>query len=321
MSERAGFQGELLAFAAATAFSTKAVLVKVALADGADPIALLAVRMALAAPIFAAIAWRTSPGRPSARDVGATVALGVLGYHAAAALDFAGLAYVSAGLERVVLYVHPTLVVLFTAALARSWPSPRELAGIGVAWLGLVVAVAGDLRGGATGDIVTGVGLVLGCAFCYAGYLMGADRVGKQRGTVHTAAAATAVSALTLGAQVALTRADRVAAMSWSSIGIAAVIAVVSTVLPVTLLAWAIVRIGPSRASALGMVGPTMAAVLGWLVLGEPLTLLNLIGGAIVVVGVAVARRAAGGESALSAEHLANATNHVAPGGFRREGE
>jgi drug/metabolite transporter (DMT)-like permease len=284
-------QGELLAFGAAVAFSMKAIFVKLAFAVGADPIALLAVRMVIALPIFLVIAWKTAPGWPSRRDAGALLALGLLGYHAAAALDFAGLRYVSAGLERVVLYVHPTLVVLFAAALQGRKPGLKELAGIAIAWSGLALAVGGDIRFGETGDVAKGVGLVLGCAVAYAGYLLGAESLGRRLGAVHTASVATATSALTLSLQVALTQPGDVLSLSREAVGYAAVLALVSTVLPVLLLAAAILKVGPARASTIGMIGPTLAAILGWAILGEPLTWLHLAGGIVVAVGVALARR------------------------------
>ncbi len=282
--------GELVALAAAVAFAGKAIFVKLALAAGADPIALLSVRMAFALPVFAAVAWWARPARVSPRQGLALVALGLLGYHAAAALDFAGLQYVSAGLERVVLYVHPTLVVLFAAALNGQRIASRELLGIAVAWLGLLLAVGGDLRLGATSDVALGVALVLGCAVCYAGYLLGAESLGRQLGALYTASVATAVSAVTVGAQVAATRLDELLAFPRVAVGWALILALVSTVLPVGLLAVAIRSVGPARASTIGMVGPTIAAVLGVLVLGEPLSALQLGGGLVVVAGVSLAR-------------------------------
>jgi drug/metabolite transporter (DMT)-like permease len=282
--------GELLALGAAVAFSMKAIFVKLAYAAGAEPMGLLSARMLFAAPIFAVIAWRTAPAGVSRRDVAALCVLGLLGYHAAAALDFAGLQYVSAGLERIVLYVHPTLVVLMTAALGRRAIVGRELGGVLLAWTGLVVAVSGDLRFGEADQVALGVGLVLACAVCYAGYLVGAEAIGKRLGTVFVASVATAISAVTLSVQVAATEPASLTGLPAAGVGYAAVLAVVSTVVPVALLAAAIHRIGPSRASAIGMIGPTLAAVLGWAVLGEPLSILQLGGGLVVVAGVSLSR-------------------------------
>ena len=282
--------GELFAFAAAVAFSMKAILVKLALAQGADAIALLAVRMAFALPIFAAIAYRGAPRGLTRGDAWRLFGLGLLGYHAAAALDFAGLRYVSAGLERVVLYIHPTLVVLFAAAFQGRALRARELGGIAIAWAGLALAVSGDLRGGRPGDVLAGVGLVAACAVCYAAYLLGAEAIGKRLGTVFVAATATAASAFTLGLQVGILQPTDVIAMPAAAVGYAALLALVCTALPVVLLATAINQIGPARASTIGMVGPTLAALLGWAILGEPLTLSQLAGGFVVVAGVTWAR-------------------------------
>ncbi len=284
--------GVLLALAAAIAFSYKAILVKLALAQGADPIPLLAMRMAIAAPLFALALALTpppagAPAWPSGRDAAWVVALGLLGFYLAAILDFLSLRYLTAGLERIVLYVHPTFVVLIGAWWTRTRPSPRALAGIGVAWCGLAVAALGDLSLADGADLARGIALVLGCALLYALYLLGLERFGARHGTFRVAALANLVAAGALAVQVGCTDADAVLRAPAAVWELAAIMAVASTVLPAALLTAAIARIGPGRAATMGMLGPGIASVLGWLVLGEPLSPVQLGGGALVVLGVA----------------------------------
>lgn len=297
--------GMVMALLAAVLASGKAVLVKQAYALGAEPVPLLAVRMGLAAPFFLVLLGRLPGPRPAVREVAGLVGLGLVGFYVSACLDFAGLVYLSAGLERVVLYLHPTMVLALAWVLgwgtheavgpAASPPGSARptagsgLLGIAVAWAGLVLAVAADLPHAGEG-FGLGVTFVLGAALLYAVYLLWVDRWGRRLGIARVASFAQLVSAGALGLHtLALPAADRgvLAAPVW---GYGLALAVFCTVLPSLLLAGAITRLGPARASAAGMVGPVSASLLGAAFLGERLTVLQLAGGAVVVVGVALLR-------------------------------
>lgn len=282
--------GAAMAIGAAVAFSFKAIFVKFALRDGADPIVLLAMRMLIAAPFFAAfLAVNRSAWRHATRqDLGPLVVLGLLGFYAAAVLDFWGLAYLTAGLERIVLYAHPTFVLLFSAALTRTWPERRSLTAVAVAWTGLVIAAGADVS--AAGNLPLGTALVLGSAVLYAAYLIGVQRIGARLGSLQVAAAANLVATVALAVHVLALHPGAFTAAPLSIWKTAAIMAVGSTVLPHLLLAAAITRIGPGPASTLGMVGPVAAALLGWALLGEPLSFVQLLGGAVVVAGVSMSR-------------------------------
>lgn len=285
--------GELLAVGAAVAFSFKAILVKLAMGYGVDPIVVLAMRMMLAAPLFGLVLLAMGPpdSKPTWRDGARLVGLGLLGFYASALLDFEGLRYLSAGLERIVLYAHPTFVVLLGAAWHGRRPSGRALGAIGVAWLGLLLAASGDLRPGAEGDVLTGVGLVLGCAVTYAGYLLALDGYGPRLGLLRVASAANIVAAVALGVHLGVVAPDALVSVPTPVWGLVGFMAVASTVLPALMLAAAISRVGSERASTLGMVGPIAATLLGWLILDEPLSAAQLAGGAVVVLGVSLGRK------------------------------
>ncbi len=285
-------RGAWMAIAAAVAFSFKAVFVKIALRDGADPIVLLGMRMILAAPFFALWLYRDRERvvTVTKADAARVSLLGLLGFYAAAVLDFLGLQYLTAGLERIVLYVHPTFVLVFGAVLQRRWPTARSLAAVGVAWAGLVLAAGADARAG-SGDVAFGTALVLGSAVLYAAYLLGIQRLGETYGNLNIAAAANLVASLALAAHVITLHPGALAEATASLWQIALVMALVSTVLPHLLLAEAIARVGPGMASTLGMVGPFAASLLGWALLAEPLSATQLAGGAVVIAGVSMSRR------------------------------
>jgi drug/metabolite transporter (DMT)-like permease len=281
---------EAMAVGAAIAFSFKAILVKLCIREGADPVGVLALRLAMAAPFFIYLWWSSAGRRPTAREAGVLALLGFGGYYLAALFDFIGLRYISAGLERVILYVHPTLVLLFGALAFGRRVSPRELGGVGLAWLGLLVAASGDLGHVALPDLTRGAGLVLACAVLYAIFLLGLEKLGPELGAVRVSSAANLMSALCLGLHVGLLQPDALSGINAQVVGLTAALALGATVFPAVLLARAVSQIGPARASTLGMVGPLSAGLLGWATLGEPLSPLQLLGGLLVVAGVSVSR-------------------------------
>jgi drug/metabolite transporter (DMT)-like permease len=283
--------GVLLALAAATAFAFKAIFVKLAFAEGLDPIGFLTLRMLVAAPFFTAMLWWRGGERPTSAELGALVALGLAGFYLAAVLDFSGLAYLSAGLERIVLYTHPTFIVLFAAVRDRAWPPVRGLVAIGVAWCGLLLAAGGDLAGGVPiDDLRTGVLLVGGSSLAYAAYLLGVEGLGQRLGATRVAAFGNLVGTFAIAAHGFSMHPDLLSRVTPRVAGLALIVGTVSTVLPGLLLAAAISRIGPGTASTLGMIGPVLAGILGYAMLGEPLTAAQLVGGVIVGAGVSLAR-------------------------------
>lgn len=290
---RPDLEGLLLALGAAVAFSMKSVLARMAYAEGATPVPLLTARLLLAAPFFALVALRGGDGPLPRQELGRLVLLGLLGYYLAALLDFLGLQHISAGLARLVLYVHPTFVVLIGAALRRRAVPLRQLGSMGVCYLGLAMAVSADLSLGDPHEVALGVALVLGGALSYALYLLGTEALAPRVGALRTGAVAALVSAGALALQAGMTGGfHELRAWTGEVWRIALALALLSTVLPVLLLAAAIARVGPARAATVGMIGPFAAALLGWALLGEPITALQVGGGAVVVAGLAWGARA-----------------------------
>lgn len=284
--------GDGLAFIAAVAFSLKAILAKLAMAAGVATLPLLVLRMWMAAPFFALVLWLDRERPISARDAGWLVLLGAVGFHFAMWFDFSGLRYITAGLERIVLYAHPTMITLLAWMFLARPVRARQLGSVAICWLGLALAVGADLQLGAPMDVLRGVGLVLASALAYAIYLLGTEALAPRIGARRVGAAAALTSAFTLTAQAAATgELAQVWTVSSEVLTIVVVLVALSTVLPILLLAEAISRVGPERASTIGMIGPFSAGLLGWAVLGEPLTPLQIVGGLVVVAGIAFGRR------------------------------
>lgn len=283
--------GVWMAIGSAVAFAAKAIFVKLAYREGLDPVGLLALRMTLAAPVFATMALQRGPF-PRGLELLKLVALGTLGYYLSALLDFGGLQHITAGLERLVLFLYPSLVMLLSVFFLGRKVQRKDLVALALGYLGLVLAVGHDLRLGDPQEVATGVAMVFTSAFTYAVYLMATEKmVGNQSGIRVSSWAAT-FSAVELDLHYLLTRpVAPLLQLSGRSWGLVVALTLVSTLLPVLLLAEAIRRIGASRSSALASLGPVVTLGLGWAVLGEPLSALQGVGAALVVAGVMLVSR------------------------------
>lgn len=282
---RARFIGALLVLVSGIAFSTKAVLVKLAYRHGVDAVSLLALRFGFSAPFFAlGVGFGGAQKvRLTRRDAFVILALGVLGYYAASLCDFIGLRYISAGLERLILFVYPTLVVVIEAWLFKNRLGRRQLLALVITYGGIVLAFRGEL-GNYGSDVPRGAAWVFGCALTYALYLIGAGRMvpklGSQRFTslaLLAAAAAVMVHASLAGAKLL--------GLPMAVYGIGLVMAIVATVAPAFLLARGIALIGSGPAAIVSTVGPVSTILLAYVFLQEPISATELAGTALVIFG------------------------------------
>jgi drug/metabolite transporter (DMT)-like permease len=259
-----------------------------------EAVTLLALRMAFSLPAFLWVGLRASRGAPplSRRDWLAVVALGLLGYYGASILDFLGLQYISAGLERLILFTYPTLTLLLSALFFGHRITRREWIALGLCYAGIAAAFAHDLHlsAGATAVWIGG-GFVFASSLCYALYLSGSApmlaRIGVARLTALALLVSTAATLVHFLATQPLSALQQ--PLPVYAYGLA--MALLSTVFPVFAQAAAIRRIGSGRAALIGTVGPLMTIGLGWLVLDERISAWQLGGATLVVAGVVLASR------------------------------
>jgi drug/metabolite transporter (DMT)-like permease len=274
---------------AAIAFSGKAIIIKLAY-PGVDAVTLLALRMLFSMPFFLLLAWwagRGSQVKPlSASDRWAVIGLGLLGYYLASLFDFLGLQYITAALERLVLFLYPTIVVLISAALYGRVITGRDVAALVLSYAGIALVFANDLATRQE-NVLLGSFWVFLSALCYAVYLLGSGRYVERLGSMRFACLAALVSCVGVLAHF-LVVSD--AALIWSQPrevhGLALLMAVASTVMPIIFTSEGIRRIGASHASMIGSVGPVATIALGYGFLDEPVTAIQLAGAALVLAGV-----------------------------------
>lgn len=285
--------GRLFAVLSAAGFSLKAIFVKLAYGAGpVDAITLLTLRMGLALPLFLWLVW-LSRGDASARLGGADVLrillLGMLGYYLSSLFDFYGLEYISAGLERLILFCYPTLVLLLHAVATRQRPSRQMLLAMGICYCGLAVAFFHDVSAVGGGEqVMLGAAWVFASAVTYALYYFGTGVMVQRLGSMRLAGLAGGASALMVLAHYAVTGdTAQLADLSGDIWLYAALMAVLSTALPIYWMALAVQRMGAAHTAAIGNLGPVLTIFASWLVLSESISLYQVVGLALVLFGVA----------------------------------
>lgn len=290
--------GLALTIAGAIAFSGKAIIVKMAYRyPGVDAVSLIMLRMLMALPFFLVIVWWTGP---RARRMGASVApltgkdklgvlgLGITGYYLASFLDFAGLAYISASLERLILYLNPTLVVLLGVALYGKKVSAAQGAGMAISYGGVLLVFGHEVTL-AGGHVALGAVLVLGSAISYALYLSYSGELVQRLGSLRLVGLATSVACVLCIAQFVLLRPlDTAFAVAPEVLWLSLLNATACTVVPVLMVMMAIERIGSGLAAQVGMVGPMSTILMGVVLLDEPMNLWVVGGTILVLLGVYV---------------------------------
>ena len=193
------------------AFSGKAIIVKLAYRYGVDAITLIMLRMLFALPFFAIMAWWASRGKPplARKDWLGVLGLGFTGYYLASFLDFAGLAYISASLERLILYLNPTLVMLLGLVLYKRHITAQQLFGMGISYCGAALVFGHEIAVQGAGDrssAAWGALLVFLSAVSYAIYLVYSGELVKRLGALRLVGLATTVACLLCIAQFVVLR-------------------------------------------------------------------------------------------------------------------
>ena len=284
---RAGYLGGLaIAVGGAVLFSTKAVVAKLLYRYHIDAVTLIAFRMLFSLPIFAAVAvWKMRSEPPLSRaDRWRILGLGLIGYYLSSFLDFLGLQYISVGLERLILFLTPTFVLLISSTWLKQHISRRQWLALLLSYAGIVLVFVHDLQGG--GKIALGSMLVLGSALSYGIYLLASGEMVKRLGSLRLVAYAMCVSSVACIGQFFLLRPAgyliQPAPVYWLSL----VNGILCTVMPVFMTMIAVQRVGAGVASQAGMIGPVSTLFLGAVILSEPVTSWQLAGTALVLAGI-----------------------------------
>ena len=279
--------GLLLAAAGSIAFSGKAIIVKLAYRYGVDAVTLLMLRMLMALPMFALMAWWAGRGKAplERQDWLGVLGLGFCGYYLSSFLDFWGLEYISASLERLILYLNPTLVLVLGWFLYKKRIEQRQAVAMAISYSGVLLVFGHELSLAGT-NAALGALLVFLSAVTYAVYLTYSGQLVKRLGSLRLAGwASTAACGFCL-LQFALLRPLDVSQVHEQVLWLSLLNAVACTALPVLLVMMAIERIGPGLTAQTGMIGPMSTLLMGVWILGEPFNAWIIAGTALVLSGV-----------------------------------
>ena len=286
--------GVVLATVGAIAFSGKAIIVKLAYRYQVDAVTLIMLRMLFALPLFMVMAWWAGRGKPALtrRDWFGVAGLGFSGYYLSSFLDFAGLAYITAGLERLILYLNPTLVLLLGWLLYRRRITRWQALGMAISYAGALVVFGHEVRIGEASATAWGTLLVFLSAVSYAVYMIASGEFVKRLGSLRLVGLATSVACVLCIVQFLVLRPlGSVQTLAPAVIWLSLLNAVVCTALPVLAVMMAIERIGPAMAAQTGMVGPVSTILMGVVILGEPFTAWTATGTLLVIAGIFVFTR------------------------------
>lgn len=284
--------GFLITLLGAVFFSTKAIFVKLAFKEtGVDAISLLSLRMLFSLPFYLVAAWlgaKKEAIKPlTKKDWFYVCLLGIFGYHLSSLFDFIGLQYVSAGLERLILFLYPTFSVLINTYFFKTKLNRTQIIALVLTYLGIGIAYFGELKiDSSNPEFYFGSMMIFLCAVTYSFYLVGTGRmvakVGATRYTAYAMLSATAGIFL----QFLLTRKLASVPLNPTLLWYGLVLALVATVLPSFMMSNGMKRIGSNNVSIITSIGPVSTIIQAHFFLGESILPTQVFGTILVIIGV-----------------------------------
>jgi drug/metabolite transporter (DMT)-like permease len=280
--------GVLLAVLGVVLFSAKAIMVKLAYGYGVDSVSLLLMRMLFALPVYIVTAYLVRPKTDNnikKTDFLWLVFFGFIGYYLASYFDFVGLKYIKAGLERIVLFIYPTLVVIISRIFLKTKITKIQIIAILITYFGVVFAFTGELEFSGE-NLILGVSFIFLSALTYAMYLVGSGWLIPKFGVVCFTSYAMIVSTVCVIVHYLLTKEINLLNYPKEVYGLGVAMAFLSTVIPSFLVSKSIKIIGSSNFSIIASVGPVSTILLAYVFLGEALTFYQIVGTVVVIFGV-----------------------------------
>jgi len=285
--------GSLLMFIGSVMYSSKAVMVKLAYQYDIDSTSLLALRMGFSLPIYLLILWWRQSGPDkgktiSTKDWRSAILLGVMGYYIASFLDFIGLQYITAGLERLILFSYPTMVVLMLAIFYKKRITPIVWIALLLTYIGIAIAFMDNVNVAQVTNLNKGASLVFGAAFAYAIYVVGSGELVAKVGTFRFTSIGMIAAASMIIIQHGITHQWQLFDFHPNVYWLSIFIAIFATVVPSFLVMEGIKRIGSANASIISSVGPISTIVLAYFLLDEKFGNIQMIGTLVVIAGVLI---------------------------------
>jgi drug/metabolite transporter (DMT)-like permease len=285
-------QGFLISIGGAILFSTKAIWVKLAFKHtGVDAITLLTLRMLLSLPFYIAAAWLAGKKEDveplSKKDLGWIIILGILGYYLSSLFDFIGLQYISAGLERLILFLYPTFAVLLNTYLFKQRITRIQLLALSITYTGIGIAYYAELGTVQQNDsFYFGSFMVFLCAVTYSFYLVGTGKMVTKAGATRYTAYAMLAATAGIFVHFIVKQQWQTVNMSWELGWYSLALAIIATVIPSFMISAGMKRIGSNNTSIITSIGPVSTIIQAAIFLNERILFTQIMGTALVIVGV-----------------------------------
>ncbi len=287
--------GVIFALFGAVCFSTKAIFVKLAYRDTTvDAVTLLALRMVFSLPFFVISALVSSGKSDNVRFTGkqwlGVALVGCLGYYVSSLLDFLGLQYISAGIERLVLFIYPSLVLFISAIIFIKKIKGLQWIAVLVTYVGLVLAFVSEakLNAHASDNFFLGATLIFACAVTYALYIVGSGRLIPAVGASKFNSYAMSFACIAVLIHFFISNENSLLDLEPQVYIYSIFMALIGTVIPSYLVTQGIKRIGSDNAAIVGSVGPVSTILQAYIFLGEPITWPQIIGTLMILLGVLI---------------------------------
>lgn len=286
--------GSIFAILAAFLFSTKSILIKQAYAESilVDGTLLMFLRMASALPFFLILCWmnRHHNQNIALKDWAILLLAGLLGYYFSSWLDFVGLMYISASLERIILFLYPTLTVIASSIIFKQKLNIQSILAIALSYGGTVMVMLQEQSNVPHGgNFWLGTSLVFASAVCFASYLLLTPQLIKKFGSWNFTGLALSIACVGTIVHYFIETPQPLTLLTqlpsniiWYGIALGFLV----TVLPTILIAQSIARLGASQSAMIASVGPVLTLILATLFLGEHLNAIQWLGCALNIIGV-----------------------------------
>ncbi|MDO7172801.1 DMT family transporter [Mariniflexile sp. AS56] len=288
-SKKKFITGILIGILGIVLFSSKAVMVKLAYLYEVDALSLLLLRMLFSFPFYVVIAViyykKENPSMVVKNDYYWVVFFGVVGYYLASYFDFVGLQYIKASLERIILFLYPTIIIIFNKFFLKKAINSTQAWAIFLTYVGIVITFWGEVAISGT-DTYLGGFFILLCAITYAAYLVGSGWLIPKFGVVKFTSYAMIVSCFCVFIHFGLFSNVNIFGFQWEVYLLGFLIAIFATVIPSFLVSESINRINSSNFAVIAGFGPISTIILAGVFLNEVLTLLQLFGALIVIFGI-----------------------------------
>ncbi|MEE9363749.1 MAG: DMT family transporter [Cellulophaga sp.] len=280
--------GVILAIFGVVLFSSKAILVKLAYEYNIDSVTLLLLRMGFALPFYAVIAiWKKpkSPKEIKKKDYLGLFLFGFLGYYLASYFDFVGLQYIKAGLERIILFIYPTFVIILSFVFFKKKITKAQFMAILITYIGVLITFWNEIGVGGE-SVYLGGGFILLSALTYAGYLVGSGWLIPKFGAVVFTAYAMLIATFCILVHYSFVGDFQIFNYETEVYFLGLAMAILATVIPSFLVSAAIERLGASTFSIFGSLGPIATIIMAYFFLEEQVSLIQILGMFVVIGGI-----------------------------------